>query len=68
MDYYFVTATSEVGPIHFATFTDCHNRERNTLQKVVDIEAKNRHVVFCHDWIAEPIAKFEFDRIAGFRS
>lgn len=66
MDFYFVkNATTNVGPIHFPVFVDCHHNKQNTLAKAVDREARTRGIVVCHDWGAQPIDRAEFRRLAG---
>ena len=55
MDYWFINVTTEFGPLNFVTYTDCHDRNRNTITKAVVCEAIKRGMMICHDWIAEPI-------------
>ena len=63
MNYYFVSATSAVGPVHFPVFVDCFQRGIRTLTEAIGAEAARRGLVFCCDWEARPIDGAEFERL-----
>lgn len=65
MNYYFVTATTRYGPIHFPIFTDCHSSDRYTIAQAIELDCQERGIIVCCDWTARPIFRHQFEAITG---
>jgi len=59
MEYYFIRATSNFGPVNFPIYT----LPSQSLEKKVNGEALIRGIIICSDWTSESITQSECSRL-----